>query len=162
MQGSARSPYILKNIGGVYSCSCPAWRNTVRVDRTPHLQTPTAAARRTGRGRSHRHIESDADSICKSPVSLRAGFVTGRDWDGEQDVTNWHLSEKLDGVRALWTGTQFLSRSGHTYHAPAWFTAGLPQLPLDGELWLARKSFQRTVSIVRRGDGNQLWRELKF
>ncbi len=35
-------------------------------------------------------------------------------------------------------------------------------MPLDGELWLARKSFQRTVSIVRRGDGNPLWRELKF
>jgi hypothetical protein len=27
IQGSARLPYILKNIGGVYSCSCPAWRN---------------------------------------------------------------------------------------------------------------------------------------
>ena len=27
IQGSARMPYILKNIGGVYSCSCPAWRN---------------------------------------------------------------------------------------------------------------------------------------
>ena len=27
VQGSARTPYILKNIGGVYSCSCPAWRN---------------------------------------------------------------------------------------------------------------------------------------
>ncbi len=27
MQGSARLPYVLKNIGGVYSCSCPAWRN---------------------------------------------------------------------------------------------------------------------------------------
>ena len=27
VQGSARTPYILKNIGGVYSCTCPAWRN---------------------------------------------------------------------------------------------------------------------------------------
>src|SRR4051794_9789733 len=26
-QGSAREPYALKNIGGVYSCNCPAWRN---------------------------------------------------------------------------------------------------------------------------------------
>lgn len=27
VQGSARVPYILKNVGGVYSCTCPAWRN---------------------------------------------------------------------------------------------------------------------------------------
>lgn len=27
MQGSGAKPYILKNTGGVYSCSCPAWRN---------------------------------------------------------------------------------------------------------------------------------------
>src|SRR2546428_14076238 len=27
MQGSGSKPYVLKNTGGVYSCSCPAWRN---------------------------------------------------------------------------------------------------------------------------------------
>jgi DNA ligase-1 len=27
IQGSARLPYVLKNVAGVYSCSCPAWRN---------------------------------------------------------------------------------------------------------------------------------------
>ena len=27
IKGSARDPYILKNTGGVYSCTCPAWRN---------------------------------------------------------------------------------------------------------------------------------------
>ena len=27
IRGSARAPYVLKNVGGVYSCSCPAWRN---------------------------------------------------------------------------------------------------------------------------------------
>jgi hypothetical protein len=27
MQGSGVKPYTLKNTGGVYSCSCPAWRN---------------------------------------------------------------------------------------------------------------------------------------
>lgn len=26
-QGSARLPYIRKNVDGVYSCSCPGWRN---------------------------------------------------------------------------------------------------------------------------------------
>ena len=27
MPGSGSRPYTLKNVGGVYSCSCPAWRN---------------------------------------------------------------------------------------------------------------------------------------
>ena len=27
MKGSGSRPYVLKNVGGVYSCSCPAWRN---------------------------------------------------------------------------------------------------------------------------------------
>src|SRR6516164_6907389 len=27
MKGSGSKPYILKNVGGVYSCTCPAWRN---------------------------------------------------------------------------------------------------------------------------------------
>ena len=27
MKGSGASPYLLRNTGGVYSCSCPAWRN---------------------------------------------------------------------------------------------------------------------------------------
>src|SRR5439155_18389084 len=34
MQGSGSKPYILKNVGGVYSCSCPAWRNqSVAIER---------------------------------------------------------------------------------------------------------------------------------
>ena len=72
------------------------------------------------------------------------------------------MSEKLDGVRAYWDGEQFLSRQGNRFFAPDWFIEHLPTTPLDGELWLARKSFQRTVSIVRRQDKSDLWRELAF
>ena len=31
MKGSAAVPYVIKNTGGVYSCSCPAWRNQSRA-----------------------------------------------------------------------------------------------------------------------------------
>jgi DNA ligase-1 len=72
------------------------------------------------------------------------------------------MSEKLDGVRAYWDGTQFLSRQGNRYHAPDWFTKGLPDVPLDGELWIDRKKFQRTVSIVRRQDKSDAWKEVRF
>ena len=34
VQGSAEKPYELKNVGGVLSCSCPAWRNqSTGIDR---------------------------------------------------------------------------------------------------------------------------------
>jgi DNA ligase-1 len=72
------------------------------------------------------------------------------------------LSEKLDGVRAFWDGQQFLSRQGNRFHAPAWFTARLPLEPLDGELWIGRKQFQRTVGIVRRQDEPELWKEVRY
>ena len=52
------------------------------------------------------------------------------------------------------TGTASSScpAAGNRFFAPHWFVAGLPDMPLDGELWLGRKTFQRTVSIVRRQD----------
>jgi DNA ligase-1 len=59
-------------------------------------------------------------------------------------------------------GRQFLSRQGNHFYAPDWFLAGLPTVALDGELWLARKAFQRTVSIVRRQDQSELWREIVY
>lgn len=60
------------------------------------------------------------------------------------------MSEKLDGVRAYWDGTQLISRGGNKYNAPAAFVAGLPAYALDGELWLGRKKFQECVSIVKK------------
>ncbi len=34
IQGSASKPYTIKHIAGVYSCSCPAWRNqSLSIDR---------------------------------------------------------------------------------------------------------------------------------
>ena len=72
------------------------------------------------------------------------------------------MSEKLDGVRAYWDGQQFLSRQGNVYHAPDWFLEGLPTVPLDGELWMDRKAFQRTVSIVRRQDKNEQWKTIRY
>jgi DNA ligase-1 len=89
-------------------------------------------------------------------------LLLAESWTGDQDPTGWWLSEKLDGVRAFWDGKQFLSRQGNRYHAPDWFLVGLPDTPLDGELWLGRKKFQRTVSIVRRHDGCDLWKEIRF
>jgi DNA ligase-1 len=83
-------------------------------------------------------------------------------WDNSLDLSGWWMSEKLDGVRAYWDGKQFLSRQGNRYYAPDWFVEGLPDTPLDGELWLDRGKFQRAVSIARRQDKSDHWKELRF
>lgn len=83
-------------------------------------------------------------------------------WETDVDITGWWLSEKLDGVRAYWDGTQFLSRLGNRFFPPDWFVEGFPDHPLDGELFGGRKQFQRTVGVVKRQDQSPLWKELTY
>lgn len=68
----------------------------------------------------------------------------------EVDVTQYLVSEKYDGVRAIWDGKVLRFRSGRDVPAPAWFIAKLPPTPLDGELWLARRKFDELSGIVRK------------
>ena len=66
-----------------------------------------------------------------------------------QDPTGWLISEKLDGVRCFWNGTQMLTRNGNLFYPPDWFIKELPKdLALDGELFTTRDDFQKIVSIV--------------
>jgi DNA ligase-1 len=67
-----------------------------------------------------------------------------------QDVSGWLMSEKMDGVRAIWDGENLISRNGNVFAAPDWFKAALPAIPLDGELYIGRQMFQTTVGIVRK------------
>ena len=66
------------------------------------------------------------------------------------DVTQYLISEKFDGVRAIWDGSAFHTRQGNVIHAPEWFIKNLPKTPLDGELWLARGQFDALSGAVRK------------
>jgi DNA ligase-1 len=168
MQGSGAKPYVLKNTGGVYSCSCPAWRNqsvAIETRTCKHLRKlrgDAAETARVGSALPQRPAKAKADGEGDETEDAGPPLLLAESWDTAADLTEWWMSEKLDGVRAYWDGKQFLSRQGNLYHAPAWFTAGLPSVPLDGELWIDRKKFQRTVSIVRRQDKSDLWNEVRF
>ncbi len=78
--------------------------------------------------------------------------------------TGYLVSEKLDGVRALWDGTTLRFRSGRTVAAPAWFTAKLPAgTPLDGELWLARRQFDALSGMVRKAQPADVdWQRIQY
>ena len=68
----------------------------------------------------------------------------------QADISQYLVSEKLDGVRAIWDGNTLRFRSGKEIQAPSWFVSGLPKVPLDGELWMGRGSFERLSGTVRR------------
>lgn len=92
----------------------------------------------------------------------------------DQNIAGWFLSEKLDGVRALWLpwtrgrssndipwfnrakdSREYIcsglwSRLGKTFAAPKWFLDKLPEHPLDGELFLGRGLFNKCVGIVKK------------
>ncbi len=73
------------------------------------------------------------------------------------------VSEKYDGLRARWDGQRLLTRGGETIAAPAWFTAGWPAVPLDGELWAGRNRFEEALSTVRRQTPDETaWRGIRF
>jgi DNA ligase-1 len=79
------------------------------------------------------------------------------------DVTQYLVSEKFDGVRAIWDGKQLRFRSGNLIQAPKWFLEGLPAQPLDGELWLGRGRFEQLSGIVRREvPVDEEWRQLRY
>lgn len=78
-------------------------------------------------------------------------------------LDGYWVSEKLDGVRAYWTGERFLSRGGHEYRAPGWFTKGFPAHPLDGELWMGRGRFAELSGAVRQVvPDDDDWRRIRF
>jgi len=165
MKGSGAKPYILKNVGGVYSCTCPAWRNqSTGIERRTckHLRKlrgdEAEEARLGGVLAAPVKVKTteDGEAVASPPVLL------AERWDNTTNLAGWWISEKLDGVRAYWDGKQFLSRNGNLYHAPDWFVEGLPDTPLDGELWLDRKAFNQTISIVRRQDKSDHWKQVKF
>ena len=168
MKGSGAKPYILKNVGGVYSCSCPAWRNqSTAIERRSckhlrKLRGEAAENARTGHDLSSRPESEAADGPAAGADKAGPPLLLAERWDNVQDLTGWWLSEKLDGVRAYWDGTALISRLGNRFHAPDWFLAGLPEIPLDGELWIGRKAFQRTVGIVRRQDKTDLWKQVRY
>ena len=164
MKGSGARPYLLKNSGGVYSCSCPAWRNqSIGIERRTckHLRKlrgdEAEAVRVGGIGPA-----GPATAIEEAEDKVGPPLLLAERWDNAQDLAGWWMSEKLDGVRAYWDGRSLISRLGNQFHSPEWFLAGLPAEPFDGELWIGRRAFQKTVGVVRRHDRTDHWKEVTF
>src|SRR5258707_5464386 len=98
MKGSGAKPYVLKNVGGVYSCTCPAWRNqSIGIERR------TCKHLRKYRGDQAEETRIGS-ALPASPepaedgTSTVPGLLLAQSWDNEADLSDWWMSEKLDGV----------------------------------------------------------------
>src|SRR5436190_3890226 len=97
MKGSGSKPYVLKNVGGVYSCTCPAWRNqSLGIERRTckHLRrfrSDAAEEARVGSALPPSGVTTKGQQA-KAPPLLLAEC-----WNDATDPTDWWLSEKLDG-----------------------------------------------------------------
>jgi len=78
------------------------------------------------------------------------------DWQGD-NPTGWLMSEKLDGWRVIWTGSEFVTREGNVLDVPEWFKAGLPAVVLDGEIFAGRGEFNQIFGLMVAG-----WHGLTF
>src|SRR6266849_4098391 len=90
MQGSGSKPYVLKNVGGVFSCSCPAWRNqslAIEKRSCKHLRKlrgDEAEEARIGAAVPAGGLARRASEEVQAPPLLLA-----ERWDGAQNLAGW-------------------------------------------------------------------------
>jgi DNA ligase-1 len=166
VQGSS-STYTLKRIGDVYSCSCPAW-----LHQSMGIDQRTCKHLRAYLGEEHEAARVGvAVATARTQGGIAGSTKTGEGappvllahkWEVDHDPTGWWMSEKLDGIRAYWDGEGFVSRLGNRFAAPPWFVEDLPANTLDGELWVGRKLFNKTTSIVRSGAAGKDWKTVRY
>ncbi len=78
------------------------------------------------------------------------------------DVGDYWVSEKLDGVRARWDGSNLVSTGGYRFAAPSWFTGGFPPESLDGELWIGRGQYEEVSAVVRKMTSHDGWKQVRL
>jgi DNA ligase-1 len=84
-------------------------------------------------------------------------------YQGNENLTDYWVSEKYDGIRGFWDGRQLLSRSGKGLNPPAWFVKGWPAQPFEGELWAGLGQFEQAASVIQQRQApDSEWQAMRF
>lgn len=112
---------------------------------------------------------SHVQSLNKLPATLAVKQVTGKAAIqlahnyAQQNIQEYLVSEKYDGVRAIWKNGELRTRAGNIIPAPEWFTKPLPKVWLDGELWIERGQFERMLStLFTHHVTDDDWKQVKY
>ncbi len=96
-------------------------------------------------------------------LPLMKGMEIGHQLSQPDDLSHWLISEKFDGIRAYWNGTQLLTRSGYPIHTPPDFTQGWPDQHLEGELWIGYGQFSQLAALIQTHDtAPEDWGAVRF
>src|SRR5438477_5520766 len=119
VEGSSGT-YTLTRHGGVYMCSCPAWKNQsapVDMRTCKHLRAYLGEDFETKRLGSLPSRAASTKSSGANKKETAPPVLLAHKWETEHDPKGWWMSEKLDGIRAYWDGETFVSRLGSTFLA---------------------------------------------
>jgi DNA ligase-1 len=165
----------VKKFNGGYSCTCPGWifqiKNCgVQACSCKHLRylrgddvEEERCLASAGPAKTSNAGASSSSSTSAKNTSVAGKLSLAHAWKSGQNPHGYFMSEKLDGMRAYWTGGKLWTRNGNVIHAPDWFVEGLPaEEDLDGELFLGRQQFDACMSIARRSDASEEWKKLKY
>ncbi|NTS76888.1 DNA ligase [Catenovulum sp. SM1970] len=95
--------------------------------------------------------------------NLKPALTLASVYTGSENIKEYFVSEKYDGVRAYWNGRELLTRSGNQIITPNWFVASLPDWHLDAELWIDREQFDLVSGITRKKVPiEKEWRNVKL
>lgn len=99
----------------------------------------------------------------KKTITIKPALQHAKTYQTVSDISNYWLSEKLDGIRGYWDGARLITRQGKLINSPAWFTKNWPKTAMDGELWIARDYFQQTLSCIKKESKHKpCWRKIRF
>ncbi|WP_191600279.1 DNA ligase [Marinomonas algicola] len=78
-------------------------------------------------------------------------------------IGDYLVSEKYDGVRAIWKAGRLVTKTGRKIFAPDWFTKDWPDVWLDGELWSKRQDFEFIQStVLSHQPDDKKWRKIHY
>jgi len=97
-----------------------------------------------------------------SAFSEEIALQKAKRYRGDENITNWFMSEKLDGIRGYWNGSKLMTRKGRTLYPPPWFLENFPPFELDGELWSEGNRFEFIQSTVLDKTPSDSWQKVTY
>jgi DNA ligase-1 len=140
------------------------------IDSKPDTMEPTHLVGCVGVIDRHMAMTNNTINNMGKPIyDVNCGFMLAESYyDSDKNpIINpigWWVSEKYDGVRAIWNGIQLYTRNLTEIIAPTWFISQLPKnFSIDGELYIKRNFFNETSGYVRKKTPIDFeWENIKF
>ena len=103
--------------------------------KNPPVKTPIPVTKPTATPKLIYGIYSFYNHNSYLKDDIKKYFMLAKNWDNSSDPTGWLMSEKYDGMRLYWNGSDFFTRQGKKVKVPYYWKRQMPRYALDGELW---------------------------